>query len=124
MVYYKCNVCNNILGSAEEKDLEISCCGTKMEKLVANTVDASNEKHIPVVSVNGNVVEVVVGSVEHRMTAEHHISWVAIETKQGRQRKNLVVDGAPKITFALVEGDELKSACAYCNLHGLWRLDI
>ena len=124
MIYYKCNVCNNILGSAEEKDLNISCCNEHMYKLVPNTVDASKEKHLPVVNVKGNIVEVVVGSDLHPMMAEHHISWVAIETREGRQRKNLVLDAEPKVTFALVEGDEIVSACADCNLHGLWRLNI
>ena len=34
-----------------------------MVELVPNTVEASNEKHLPVVSVDGNKVHVEVGSV-------------------------------------------------------------
>ena len=34
-----------------------------MRALVANTTDAAQEKHVPVVEVNGNIVTVTVGSV-------------------------------------------------------------
>ena len=34
-------------------------------ELVANTTDASNEKHVPVIAVSGEDVTVTVGSVEH-----------------------------------------------------------
>jgi len=124
MIYYKCNICDNILGSAEDKDVKVSCCEHEMEKLVPNTVDASVEKHMPVVEVNGNIVKVTVGETLHPMSAEHNISWVAINTDQGRQRKNLTIDSDPVIEFALVEGDRLHAVCAYCNLHGLWKLDV
>ena len=29
--------------------------------------------------------------------------------------------GAPEVTFALVDGDEVEAVYAYCNLHGLWK---
>jgi prolyl-tRNA synthetase len=67
------------------------------------------------------VVEIVVGSTLHPMLPEHFIGWVAIETKEGNQRK--VLSGDPKISFALTEGDELIAVYAYCNLHGLWKTE-
>ena len=124
MEFYRCKHCGNIIAYAENKGVKVICCGEAMEMLEPNTVEASVEKHIPEVVINGNNVEVVVGSVLHPMTAEHNISWVAIETEQGNQRKKLAVDGEPRITFALVDGDRVKRVFAYCNLHGLWKKDF
>ena len=49
--------------------------------------------------------------------------WIALETKEGNQRKPLPVDGKPQATFALTEGDEVVAAYEYCNLHGLWKAE-
>lgn len=91
-----------------------------MTELTANTTDAAVEKHVPVVTVNGNTVEVNVGSVTHPMEEKHFIEWIALETKNGNQLKYLKPGDAPKAVFALTEGDEVVRAYAYCNLHGLW----
>ena len=55
------------------------------------------------------------------MIPAHYIEWVSLQTKAGNQRKALVVDGAPEVTFALTDGDEVEAVYAYCNLHGLWK---
>jgi len=99
------------------------CCGEKMEYLDPNTVDASGEKHLPVVTVKDNVVTVDIGSVAHPMVEEHYIEWVYLQTAQGGQRKNLKPGDAPQVTFALCN-DEAVAAYAYCNLHGLWKTEI
>ncbi len=54
-----------------------------MNGLVANTVEASVEKHVPVVSIDNNKVKVQVGSTLHPMIQEHHISWIYLLTTQG-----------------------------------------
>ena len=95
-----------------------------MRELVPGTVDASLEKHVPVYRVEGNLVHVKVGSVEHPMLAEHSIQWVAVESRQGVQIKYLQPGQAPEASFALVEGDELVAVYEYCNLHGLWKTEI
>ena len=77
--------------------------------------------HVPVCELKGNIVEVNVGSVDHPMTEEHFIEWVVLQTKQGNQRKQLKPGEAPKVCFALCEGDEVEAVYAYCNLHGLWK---
>ena len=120
MEFYKCSHCGNIIAYAENKGVPVMCCGQKMEKIVPNSVDASGEKHVPVVKVEGNTVTVTVGSVEHPMLDEHYIGWVALETEQGNQRKTLKPGQKPEVTFALVEGDKVVAAYEYCNLHGLW----
>ena len=44
-----------------------------MQQLTPNSVEASGEKHIPVVTVEGDKIKVSVGSAEHPMLAEHFI---------------------------------------------------
>ena len=124
MKFYVCKHCGNIVAYVEDKGVPVICCGEKMTELVPCSTDAATEKHVPVISVDGNLVTVTVGEVEHPMLEEHHISWIALETKQGNQRKLLPVTGKPAATFALVEGDEPVAAYEYCNLHGLWKAEI
>ena len=124
MKFYKCAHCGNIIAFAVNSGVPVMCCGQKMQEIVPNTTDAAQEKHVPVISVDGNVVTVTVGSVAHPMGEDHHIGWVALETAMGNQRKELIIDGAPEVSFALVEGDKPVAAYAYCNLHGLWKAEI
>ena len=121
--FYICEKCGNIVGKIHDSGVSVVCCGQKMTKLEAGVVEASREKHIPVVSVRGNVVEVVVGSVLHPMAEEHNISWVYLETDKGGQRKNLKPGDEPKLSFALTDEKPI-AVYAYCNLHGLWKAEI
>ena len=91
-----------------------------MEELIPGTVDAAVEKHVPQYSVEGNLVKVAVGSVEHPMIPEHFIQWVSLQTKQGTQLKKLSPGEKPEVVFALADGDNVEAVYAYCNLHGLW----
>ena len=121
--FYICQKCGNIVGIINNSGVPMMCCGQKMEKLEAGVVEASHEKHIPVVVVEGNTVRVNVGSVTHPMSEEHHIAWVYLQTNRGGQRKCLDVTGAPEVTFALADETPV-AVYAYCNLHGLWKADI
>ena len=121
--FYICEHCGNIVGMIHDAGVPLMCCGQKMTKLEAGTVEASREKHIPVVTVEGNTVKVDVGSVAHPMTEEHSITWVYLQTDRGGQRKNLLPGEEPKLTFALADEKPI-AVYAYCNLHGLWKSDI
>ena len=101
---------------------EISCDNKPMKELVANSTNAAEEKHIPLVTVNGNIVKVDVGSVRHPMEEAHSIVWVNIVTTQGTQRKYLKTNTDPVIEFALCPDEQLQEVSAYCNLHGLWMI--
>lgn len=90
-----------------------------LEEIKIRGVDASFEKHVPVVKIEGNKVIVTVGSVIHPMEEKHYIEFIEIETKKGIQRKNLKPNDKPEATFIL-EDDEFVNAYAYCNLHGMW----
>ena len=121
--FYICEHCGNIVGMIHDSGVNPVCCGQKMTHLEAGVVEASREKHIPVVTVEGNTVKVAVGSVAHPMTEEHSIEWVYLQTTKGGQRKNLLPGEAPELTFALAD-EEPVAVYAYCNLHGLWKADV
>lgn len=121
--FYICEHCGNIVGLIKNAGVPLMCCGRKMTLLEPGTVEASVEKHLPVVSVEGNEVKVEVGSVAHPMTEEHSIMWVYLQTDKGGQRKCLNPGDAPMVKFALADEKPL-SVYAYCNLHGLWKTDL
>lgn len=121
--FYICEHCGNIAEKIDDKRVPLVCCGQKMTELEAGVVDASREKHVPVVTAEGNSVIVRVGSVIHPMTDEHSIEWIYLETEKGAQRKYLTLDEAPEAVFTLAD-DKPTAVYAYCNLHGLWKTEI
>lgn len=120
MKFLKCKKCGDIviLASESKKDL---CDDAKIE-LVPNTSDGAGEKHVPVVTVNGNNVHVEVGSVIHPMSEVHLIEFVVLETKKGFQVKYLSPTDKPIVDF--VADDEVVAVYEYCNLHGLWKTEL
>jgi len=120
--FYVCKHCGNIIGMIKHAGVTPVCCGEKMEEIVANTVDAAKEKHVPVVTVNENKVTVKVGEVEHPMTPEHSIEWIYIKTAEGGQRKSL--SDKPEAEFMITNNDKVLEVYAYCNLHGLWKVEL
>ena len=121
--FYICRHCGNLIGMVEDSGVPVVCCGQKMEALLPNTVEASGEKHLPVVSVKDGEITVHVGSVDHPMLPEHYIGWVYVETENGGQRKVLKPGDKPSVSFCL-GNDKAKAVYAYCNLHGLWMTEI
>ena len=121
MKIYRCDHCGNIITFLHATGVPVMCCGQKMTELVPGTVDAAQEKHVPVVEQNGSSVLVKVGAVGHPMLPEHFIQWIILETNQGCQVKYLQPGQAPEAVFALAEGEKVAAAYEYCNLHGLWK---
>ncbi len=119
--FYICAHCGKMMALVKESGVPVICCGEEMAEVVAGTTEASQEKHIPVYSIEGNKVLVTVGSTLHPMTEEHYIEWVSLQTTSGNQRKALKPGMQPKVCFALCEGDEVEAVYAYCNLHSLWK---
>jgi len=120
--FYVCKHCGNMVGMIKDAGVNPVCCGEKMEEVVANTVDASKEKHVPVVSIDNSKVNVKVGEVEHPMTEEHSIEWIYIKTLEGGQRKSL--KDKPEAEFMITDSDKVLEVYAYCNLHGLWKVEM
>ena len=121
--FYLCEHCGNLIVKIHDSGVPVVCCGEPMKELVPGSVDASREKHVPVVTVNGDTVTVQVGSAPHPMTEQHSIQWIYLQTEHGAQYKRLNPGDEPKVVFAL-NGDKPLTAYAYCNLHGLWKADI
>ena len=122
--FYICKHCGNIIGMIECSGVHVVCCGEEMTLLEPNTSDGAHEKHVPIVTVEGNKITVKIGSAPHPMLAEHHISWVYLQTEKGGQRKNLEIGTEPQVSFLITEDDKPLAAYAYCNLHGLWEAPI
>jgi len=121
--FFICNHCKNMIGFIDNRGVPIVCCGEKMTELIPNTVDASGEKHLPEVTFFGEDMKVQVGSVLHPMTDEHYITFIYVETENGGQRKVLKPGDEPTAEFRFVN-DKPIAVYEYCNLHGLWRVEV
>ena len=122
--FYICRHCGNLVGLIHDAGVPLVCCGQKMEHLEPNTVEASGEKHKPVVTVNGDIVHVEVGSAAHPMEEEHFIQWVYLQTEKGGRRRAFQPGEDPSVTFCLEEDDKAVAVYAYCNLRGLWMTQL
>lgn len=122
--FYKCNKCGNIYEVVKDSGCQVFCCGVPMEEIIPGAVDASEEKHVPVVTQEDNTVRVVVGEALHPMAGDHYIEWISIDTREGIQRKELSPEAPPEASFLLSGDDELVSVYACCNLHGLWKKEV
>ncbi len=121
--FYICRHCRNLISIINSSGVPVMCCGEKMEELKPNTVDASKEKHIPIVTIKGDSVHVNVGEVTHPMTDEHYIQWIYIECENGSQYKTLKPEDAPEATFCISKDNPI-AVYAYCNIHGLWKTEL
>ena len=121
MQVYKCAICGNMVEVLHPGGGSLVCCGQPMTALVENTVDASREKHVPVITRTANGAKVAVGSVPHPMEEKHFIHWIEV-LAEGRVHRQFLTPGARPEAFFDVTAAKL-SAREYCNLHGLWRAD-
>lgn len=94
------------------------------EEMVANTTDGAHEKHVPVISQTADTVTVKVGSVEHPSLPAHYIEFIILETATGIHTKWLKPGDKPEAVFKLVDGESPIAAYEYCNLHGLWKVEV
>ena len=117
---YVCEICGNIVEVLDGGPGDLACCGENMTLQKENTVDASKEKHIPVVRIDGDKMIVEVGSVPHPMEAGHYIEWIEVWQDGKLRRAELKPGQAPKAEFCCPKGDTY-TVRAYCNLHGLWK---
>lgn len=116
---YKCEVCGNIVEVLHEGVGALVCCGKDMRLFEENTVDASKEKHVPVIEKIEGGYRVKVGSIPHPMEEKHYIEWIELVADGRTYREFLKPGQAPEAVFR-IEASEV-SAREYCNLHGLWR---
>ena len=98
--------------------------GEKLRKMTPNTTDGAKEKHLPVVTCDGNRVSIAVGDIFHPMEEAHYIAWVYLETCCGGHFRRLAPGRDPVAVFTLEEGETPRAAYAYCNLHGFWKTNL
>lgn len=121
MKFYYCETCGNIATKLTDHKVPLSCCGDVMKELLPNSKEAATEKHKPVIEEVDGKKYAVVGSVIHPMTPEHYIEWIVVDYGTHQRIHHLNPGDEPKVK--LCGHCEVVDIYAYCNLHGLWKLD-
>lgn len=120
--FYRCAKCGVTVALVKKGTCIPQCCGEPMEELVAGSVDAAVEKHVPAITRADGKIVVQVGSVEHPMLDAHYIEWIALATPDRLEIAYLKPGDKPVAEFACTGAEDV-TAYAYCNLHGLWKAD-
>lgn len=126
--FYYCKQCGNIVVKLVDSGVVPFCCGEEMTELKANIVENVSEKHLPVVKIKdvceqsaGCRICVKIGEETHPMDDNHYIRFIAIETEDGGQINYLDPGKPPKAEF--YSTSPVKAIYAYCNVHGLWKVE-
>lgn len=121
--FFLCETCGNVVVKIVDSGVGVICCGKEMKELVPSTVDGFSEKHLPVVEhLDECTIKVKIGAVPHPMTHDHHILFVCLETEHGFQIRYLKPGEPAEAVFCGCK-DKPLAVYAYCNIHGLWKLD-
>ena len=108
--FYVCPVCGNVIIATGET--VVSCCGITLPPLEAEPAD---EEH----AISKEIAEdEYYVSIDHPMTKEHYISFLAAVSDFGVQLVKLYPEGNAEARFKI---DRVKTLYAYCNRHGLFR---
>jgi len=122
---YKCEICGNITEVLHTGVGELVCCGQPMNLQEEKKQEEGNEKHLPYVVKNedGSLV-IRIGETEHPMEEKHYIEWIEINMKDGGRitKKYFKAGDKPEVEFH-TRGEHFEIR-AYCNVHGLWKLEI
>ncbi|MBC3804555.1 desulfoferrodoxin [Acetobacterium fimetarium] len=119
-IFYQCDNCNSTL--LEMSGTVSQYCDHNLIQLVPNAIDASKEKHVPVLKFDGHHLHVKVGSTPHPMTLDHSILWIFVQTRNGGLYVQLAPEDQPEADFMVLENDVV-AVYAYCDVHGLWIAD-
>lgn len=118
-----CEHCKKVVETVIDTQVPLMCCGQKMTEIKPNSTEAAVEKHLPVISKDGDKVTVTVSSVEHPMIDTHYITSIWLETDKAIYKKALTPNEKPEAVFFVGEGEKAVAAYEYCNLHGLWKTE-
>lgn len=116
---YHCAECGNIVEVVHPAGGRLFCCQKPMKWLEENTVDAAQEKHVPVMALEDGALKVTVGSVAHPMVDEHYIEWIEVIDGDRIWRQHLEPGAEPTAVFPVDKTDVVVRE--YCSLHGLWK---
>ncbi|WP_434796481.1 helix-turn-helix domain-containing protein [Terrisporobacter vanillatitrophus] len=110
--FYVCPSCGNIISTTGEG--EISCCGRKLKFEASKTID--NDHEITVEEIENDYYI----TINHEMTKEHYISFVAYVTYDRVLLIKLYPEQSPTVRFPKLCGKlERGKLYIYCNKHGL-----
>lgn len=117
----KCKTCGAIIKIIKECNCQgcgIQCCNEEMEELIPNSVDAAIEKHIPTYEKVEDEIHV---KVNHVMEKEHFIEWISLVKENKEETITLYPEQNAEARFKYIPNSTLY---AYCNKHGLWKIDV
>lgn len=110
--FYVCPVCGNVIQTIGE--VVISCCGITLPPLEAERADENHELKIE------RVEDEYFVTINHPMTKEHYISFIAAISDNGVQLIKLYPEGDAWARFKI---NRIRKLYAYCNRHGLFEVD-
>ena len=120
---YKCLICGNIVEILHTGKGRLVCCDEPMRLMKENTEDASEEKHVPVIEIKGELVSVKIGSNPHPMEEKHYIEWV--DVTDGINSCQILNPRARRRVFKGLAKDRLVKAgniatCTVCGVPQKW----
>ena len=107
--FYVCPVCGNVIRSTGEA--LISCCGITLPPVDPEPEDEEHRIHVEIVEDEYYV------TVDHPMTKDHYISFLAAVTDIGIQFVKLYPEGNADARFKI---NRVRKLYAFCNRHGLF----
>ncbi|MBR5428983.1 MAG: helix-turn-helix domain-containing protein [Firmicutes bacterium] len=110
-LFYLCPICGNVIHSLGQA--AVSCCGVQLPPLLPESPDA---EHPLLVS---EVEDELYVSLEHPMTKDHYISFLAAVSDSGCQLVKLYPEGEAACRF---RPERVRQLYACCNRHGLYRV--
>ena len=113
--FYVCPVCGNIIHTTGEA--VISCCGITLPALEAEMIDEDG-CHSPKVEI---IEDEYFVTINHPMTKEHYISFIAAISDQSIQLAKLYPEGEAQARFKIAG---VRKIFTYCNRHGLFEFKI
>ncbi len=110
--FYVCPVCGNVIQTTGEA--VISCCGITLPPLEAESPDESHSFKIETVEDEYFV------TINHPMTKEHYISFIAAISDNGIQMIKFYPEESAQTRFKI---NRVLKFYAYCNKHGLFEVN-
>ena len=111
--FYVCPVCGNVIEATGEA--VVSCCGITLPPLEAEACDAEHQIKKETVEDEYYV------TLDHPMTKEHYMSFIAAVSGDGIQLKKLYPEGPCEARFRI---RAVRKIYAFCNRNGLFLLKM
>ena len=114
--FYTCPVCGNVIQATGQA--VISCCGITLPPLEVEELDSTTgDPHTIKIE---TVEDEYYVTLDHPMTKDHYISFIAAVYDNGVQFVKLYPESAAEARFKI---SRVKFFLAYCNHHGLFKAE-